>query len=119
MRATCWFRCGHDRSLRVVRRAGSVTTPAVPIARLVNSATIREASGRRRPAHGLDTAAERDEVTGHVRRAAQPPGLVIELDDGHRSLRRNAIDSPDHKVIEHQVANNQNRPASQAIEQSV
>ena len=53
----------------------------------------------------------------HVRRAAQAIALVIELHDGHRRFRRDAIDPADDEMIEHQVADDQDRASARPIEQ--
>ena len=70
-------------------------------------------------ADSLDATAERDDVVRHVGRAAEPPRLVIEADDRHRRLRRDPLDRSDDELIDHQVANHQDRSAGKAVEQAV
>ena len=65
----------------------------------------------------LDAAAERDDVVGDVGGAAEPLRLVVEADDRHRRFRRDPLDPADDELIEHQVADDQDGAAGEAIEQ--
>ena len=50
--------------------------------------------------------------------AAEPPGLVVEADDRDRRFGRDAIDGADDELIDHQVADDEDRTPGKAIEDS-
>ena len=60
-------------------------------------------------ADDLDAAAERRHVVRDVGGAAQPVSLVIELHDRHRRFGGDAFDAADHEMIEHHVADDEDR----------
>ena len=101
----------HDAELprRAAVAVGDAPPPVpMPASRRSASSRVPSASLPTRPAIST-RAAERRDVVRHVRGAAEAIALVIELDDRHRRFRRNAVDPPDHEVIEHQVADDQHR----------
>ena len=112
MRATCWFRSVTMRTLVVVGRLASPTSDgAMPASRHA------WASVARRVVHAGDgderrLSAERRDVVRHVGRAAHPQHLVIEGDDRHRRLGRDARDAADDELVEHGVADDEDAGAA-------
>ena len=110
MRATCWLRVVTTRSFRVVQRDGSVTSAVVPhLGARQARAQVRGRLVVADHAEELDAAAERGDVVRDVGGAAEAVLLLLEADHRDRRFRRDAIDAADDEVIEHHVADHQDR----------
>jgi hypothetical protein len=65
----------------------------------------------------LDRRAQRPEVRSHVGGTAETVLLAGESDDGHGCFGRDAVDRPDHEMIEHHIADDDDRLRGEAAEQ--
>ena len=64
-----------------------------------------------------DACAECGQVVGHIRRAAQPHELVLEVHDRHRRFGRNSRDTTDDEAVEHDVARDQYAMAAEPFDE--
>ena len=68
-------------------------------------------------AEELDAAAERGDVVRDVGGSSQAVLLLLEADHRDRRFGRNALDAADDEVIEHHVADDQDRASGRRIDQ--